>query len=141
MSIHMWALAHSTKMCLHTLVLCCQWNNNKKMIIHIFTTFCCTDSPSIAWQRWRLVRIVTSCTIAMQYEFFSEYITYIFPSLCHHKRNTTSSQLTLTLIHYFLPAVWNIWYTFIIFLVATWCCKTWTYHHCLTETIVCTFIC
>ena len=36
MSIHMWALAHSTKMYLHTLVLCCHWNNNKKMMMHAY---------------------------------------------------------------------------------------------------------
>lgn len=38
------------------------------MMIHLhnFTTFCYTDSLSIAWQRWRLVRNITSCTVAMQ---------------------------------------------------------------------------
>ena len=125
MSIHMWVLALSTKMCLHTLVLCCQLNNNKKIMIH---------TPSHL-HNLLFYRNVTSCIVAVQYEFFSKYITYIFPSLCHHKRNTTSSQLTLTSIYYFLP-VWNIWYTFTIFLIAIWCCKTWTYYHCLTVTIV-----
>ena len=78
-------------------------HNNKKMMMHLHTTtsfvwhwfschcgtfyrsciftincFCCTESPSLAWQRCRLVRNVASCTVAVQYEFFPDKMIILF---------------------------------------------------------------